>query len=88
MRHVRYRYQLEGVNWMASNWARRRNVLLADEMGLGKTAQVVATLGLLRAKHKLAGPFLVVAPLSTLQHWQREIEQVRSTAPPPRSPQV
>ena len=37
-------YQIDGVNWMLSYWAKRRNVMLADEMGLGKTAQIVATL--------------------------------------------
>ena len=26
-------YQLEGVNWLLSSWAERRNVMLADKMG-------------------------------------------------------
>ena len=41
-------------------------------MGLGKTAQSVALLGELR-RLGVQGPFLVVAPLSTLEHWQREV---------------
>ena len=65
-------YQLEGVNWLLYSWHARRNVLLADEMGLGKTAQSVALLGELR-RLGVQGPFLVVAPLSTLEHWQREV---------------
>jgi len=65
-------YQLEGVNWMLDAWRSRRNVMLADEMGLGKTAQVVATLSQLHHAHGLAGPFLVIAPLSTIGHWRRE----------------
>ena len=46
--------------------------MLADEMGLGKTAQCVATLSHI---HELgpAGPFLIVAPLSTINHWAREL---------------
>jgi SNF2 family DNA or RNA helicase len=43
-------------------------------MGLGKTAQSIAVLAWLRQYAKAAGPFLVVAPLTTLGHWQREVE--------------
>ena len=65
-------YQLEGVNWMVDCWHKRRNVMLADEMGLGKTAQCVATLSHIHALGP-AGPFLIVAPLSTINHWAREL---------------
>ncbi|KAK7241885.1 chromodomain-helicase-DNA-binding protein [Aureococcus anophagefferens] len=37
-------YQLEGVNWLRSTFAARRNVILADEMGLGKTIQAAGLL--------------------------------------------
>ena len=72
-------YQLDGVNWMLDCWHKRRNVLLADEMGLGKTAQCVATLHHVAelsagANGGVGGPFLVVAPLSTIAHWKREFE--------------
>lgn len=30
----------------------------------------------LRLKRRIRGPFLVVAPVSTLGHWQREIESL------------
>ena len=43
--------------------------------GLGKTAQAVAMLDHLWRVQGLRGPFLVVAPLSTLAHWQRTIEE-------------
>ena len=46
--------------------------MLADEMGLGKTAQIIATLSQLSRQHKVTGPYLVVAPLSTIGHWSRE----------------
>ena len=44
-------YQLEGVNWIVSSWAARRNVMLADEMGLGKTAQASAPHGACTCTH-------------------------------------
>ena len=43
-------------------------------MGLGKTVQVVTTLEHLYRAESLPGPFLVVVPLSTITHWQREFE--------------
>ena len=36
-------------------------------------SQAVATLQCLRDMHGVADPFLIVAPLSTLTHWQREL---------------
>ena len=41
--------------------------------GLGKTAQAIAVMEHLRCQSGWGGPFLVVAPLSTLTPWQREI---------------
>ena len=67
-------YQLEGVNWMVFNWFHRRNCILADEMGLGKTIQTVAVLEHLRLRQGVRGPFLVIAPLSTLGNWKREFD--------------
>jgi SNF2 family DNA or RNA helicase len=43
-------------------------------MGLGKTAQSISVIECLRARGNVRGPFLFVAPLTTLGHWQREIE--------------
>jgi len=62
-------YQVTAVNWLTFNWANRRNSILADEMGLGKTCQTVAF-----CKAVAQGPVLVVAPLATIPHWQREFE--------------
>ena len=66
-------YQLEGLNWMRLHWYLGRNVILGDEMGLGKTAQSLALLQSLRRLEGVQGPFLIVAPLSTLPHWEREL---------------
>ena len=72
--HTLRPYQLEGLNWLLFSWYNRRSVLLADEMGLGKTVQSVAVLDHIWRHEGIRGPFLVVAPLSTLGHWQREFE--------------
>lgn len=46
----------------------------ARTQGLGKTAQSIATLAFLRQFLGIRGPHIVIAPLTTLGHWQREIE--------------
>ncbi|KAK2510655.1 chromodomain-helicase-DNA-binding protein 8-like [Columba livia] len=70
--HNRLReYQLEGVNWLLFNWYNRQNCILADEMGLGKTIQSIAFLQEVHGAG-LRGPFLVIAPLSTIANWERE----------------
>ena len=56
------------------NWRKSANCILADEMGLGKTAQSVCFLNHLYNFENDPGPYLVIAPLSTLPHWQREVE--------------
>lgn len=50
------------------------NGILADEMGLGKTIQIIALLCHLIEKG-ITGPFLIVAPLSTLPNWLMEFER-------------
>lgn len=67
-------YQVEGVNWLASTFYRKYGCILADEMGLGKTVQIVSYLEHLFRVEKIRGPFLVVVPLSTIEHWRREFE--------------
>uniref|UniRef100_A0A8B9MA43 Chromodomain helicase DNA binding protein 9 n=1 Tax=Accipiter nisus TaxID=211598 RepID=A0A8B9MA43_9AVES len=48
-----------------------RNCILADEMGLGKTIQSITFLyEILLAG--IRGPFLIIAPLSTITNWERE----------------
>jgi SNF2 family DNA or RNA helicase len=52
--------------------------------GLGKTAQSLATLEFQRQLLGNPGPFLVVAPLTTLGHWKRELETWTPMARTPR----
>ena len=67
-------YQLEGLNWLVFSWYHKRNCVLADEMGLGKTIQSISFFNHIRTRELVPFPCLVVAPLSTLQHWRREVE--------------
>lgn len=65
-------YQLAGLSWLVSLYNNRLNGILADEMGLGKTIQSIALLAHLAEDKQNYGPFLVVAPLSTLSNWANE----------------
>lgn len=65
-------YQSVGVSWLIANLVNKRSCILADEMGLGKTLQTASFINLIATQLKRRGPFLIVAPLSTLAHWQRE----------------
>lgn len=67
-------YQFEGLNWLVYCWMHKQSCIIADEMGLGKTVQSVSFLDLIYNRFNVRGPFLVIAPLSTLPHWQREFE--------------
>lgn len=67
-------YQLEGLDWLCSLYENGLNGILADEMGLGKTLQTISFLAFLREKGSY-GPFLVVAPVSTLTNWIEEIHR-------------
>jgi chromodomain-helicase-DNA-binding protein 7 len=67
-------YQVEGLNWLLRCWYTKTSSILADEMGLGKTVQVVSFLDHLFEVENIKGPFLIVVPLSTIEHWRRETE--------------
>ncbi|MCJ1404514.1 hypothetical protein MMC11_007740 [Xylographa trunciseda] len=73
-------YQLEGLYWLSSLYENGLNGILADEMGLGKTIQTISFLAFLREKQTY-GPFLVVAPLSTLSNWIEEFAKWTPSIP-------
>ena len=66
-------YQLKGLNWLVNLYEQGINGILADEMGLGKTVQSISVMAYLAEVHNIWGPFLVIAPASTLHNWQQEI---------------
>lgn len=68
-------YQVQGLNWLVSLHKNNLAGILADEMGLGKTLQTISFLGYLRYVENKTGPFLVIAPKSTLNNWLREINK-------------
>ncbi|KAI8974348.1 P-loop containing nucleoside triphosphate hydrolase protein [Pilobolus umbonatus] len=67
-------YQLEGLNWLRFCYYNHRSCILADEMGLGKTVQSVALLQDIYYNLNIRGPFIIVAPLSTIPHWTRAFQ--------------
>jgi DNA helicase INO80 len=67
------KYQLKGLNWLANLYDQGINGILADDMGLGKTVQSISLLAWLAETQNIWGPFLVVAPASTLHNWQQEV---------------
>lgn len=67
-------YQLEGLNWLLNRWYFKQSCIMADEMGLGKTVQSVTFVNSLFTEFEYTAPVLIVAPLSTLIHWEREFK--------------
>lgn len=67
-------YQVKGIKWLISLWQNGLNGILADQMGLGKTIQTIGFLSHLKGKG-LDGPYIVIAPLSTLSNWINEISR-------------
>ena len=61
-------YQLEGLEWLKSLWMNGLCGILADEMGLGKTIQAISMVAFFKEKN-ISGPFLIAAPLSTINNW-------------------
>lgn len=67
-------YQVAGVGWLIANHAAGRGCILADEMGLGKTAQACrAVAAALAGGAQPNAAALIVAPLSTIEQWRREL---------------
>ncbi|CAB4057146.1 HELLS [Lepeophtheirus salmonis] len=73
-------YQIKGFQWMCSLWENGINGILADEMGLGKTIQTISLFAHL-IEMGVEGPFLVVAPLSTLGNWVNEFKRFTPDIP-------
>ncbi|XP_038074784.1 lymphocyte-specific helicase-like isoform X2 [Patiria miniata] len=68
------KYQVEGIEWLKVLYENGVNGILGDEMGLGKTVQCIGLFAHI-IKMGVPGPFLVVAPLSTLSNWMSEFKR-------------
>lgn len=70
-------HQKRGVAWLQALRARGpqrcRGALLADDMGLGKTLQLLTVIVRAHEDHPGAPPSLVIAPVSLLENWEREV---------------
>ncbi len=64
-------YQQRGLGWLVFLGRLGLGACLADDMGLGKTAQLIAAL----LADPLTAPTLVVAPVTLLGNWRRELER-------------
>lgn len=73
-------YQKDGLEWLKVLNKNGLNGILADEMGLGKTIQVIALICHLIEINQ-PGPYLIVAPLSTLPNWILEFERFAPELP-------
>lgn len=70
-------YQERGLGWLVFLGRLGLGACLADDMGLGKTAQLIATL----LADPLEAPTLVVAPVSLLDNWSRELQRFAPQLP-------
>lgn len=69
-------YQRAGVSWLSFLEKYGMGACLADDMGLGKTIQLIALLQQERQvcpEGERVGPTLLVAPMSVLGNWHREL---------------
>ncbi|RZF36745.1 hypothetical protein LSTR_LSTR005058 [Laodelphax striatellus] len=73
-------YQMKGLEWLKVLFENGVSGILADEMGLGKTIQVISLICHL-IEMGIPGPYLIVAPLSTLSNWLHEFEKFAPQVP-------
>uniref|UniRef100_W5UIK8 Chromodomain-helicase-DNA-binding protein 1-like protein n=1 Tax=Ictalurus punctatus TaxID=7998 RepID=W5UIK8_ICTPU len=69
-------YQLDGVRWLSQCLKTLDGCILGDEMGLGKTCQTISLLVYARGHLRMKGPFLVLCPLTVIEHWEKELKSL------------
>uniref|UniRef100_A0A914Y798 Helicase n=1 Tax=Panagrolaimus superbus TaxID=310955 RepID=A0A914Y798_9BILA len=65
-------HQINGIETILKWINNNHGGILADEMGLGKTCQAVIALDLF-AKSLPNAKFLIICPLSVIEHWENEL---------------
>ncbi|ADP10189.1 Non-specific serine/threonine protein kinase [Erwinia sp. Ejp617] len=77
-------HQKKGIAWLQQLFLKSPHettgCLLADDMGLGKTLQILAFLVWNIEQNPDGEPGLIVAPVSLLDNWQRELDNFFCTA--------
>ncbi|MEZ4246918.1 MAG: DEAD/DEAH box helicase [Polyangiales bacterium] len=68
-------YQREGLGWLQYLRQHDKGGVLADDMGLGKTLQTISHLATEKAEGRMDLPTLVIAPMSLMGNWAREIKK-------------
>jgi superfamily II DNA or RNA helicase len=68
-------YQVKGFHWMLYLYENGLSGILCDDMGLGKTHQIMALMVYLKEVRKERKPFLVVAPVTVLSHWETKLSE-------------
>ena len=83
--HIQLRdHQRQGVAWLQQLFLKSPDqvsgCLLADDMGLGKTLQILAFLMWYIEQNPEGLPTMIVAPVSLLDNWERELDNFFYTA--------
>lgn len=77
--HIQLReHQRQGIAWLQQLYLKSPDetsgCLLADDMGLGKTLQILTFLMWYIEKNPAGLPTMIVAPVSLLDNWERELD--------------